>query len=32
MGAAISSVEMLLFELLQKAEGPQFRELATLVK
>ena len=32
LGASISSVEMLLFELLQKAEGQQFREIAGLVK
>jgi len=31
-GVSISSVEMLLFELLQKADGQQFREIAAIVK
>ena len=32
LGASISSVEMLLFELLETAEAKQFREIATIVK
>jgi nicotinamidase-related amidase len=32
LGASISSVEMVLFELLQTAEAKQFREIAALVK
>ena len=31
-GAAITTVEMALFELLRKAESPQFKEIARLVK
>ncbi len=31
-GAALSSVEMALFELLRVAEGPQFKEIAKIVK
>jgi len=32
LGAKISSVEMLLFELLQHAKAPAFRDIATIVK
>ena len=32
LGASISSVEMVLFELLQTAEAKQFREIAAIVK